>query len=288
MNMNEVKNKMDILKEQQLEFLAPEKFEEFIEKTSNYKSVHINGMLDETILDLNRSCSIDGYFIEEPDFETDAQLAEYLRGILSFLIQSFEFQLEMDEKMEEFNNLTKETENIIKEAYGDSNAIEVVANAIYQSLEIAEKNGDMIKYANLLNTKETFEDTFKLNRLKELYKSLDVENLKDDASSSRSLDIYKKYLRVNQQLGSLYDLCNVHDLEFRFLPKEYHEVNNLFVFACIKYISHLLDSGNYNSDDAFFASQLTTNLFMLHVGRLEEERRELLLTNIKEFLDIVR
>lgn len=288
MNVNEAMSKMEILKDQQLEFLAPEKFEEFIEKTKDYKSVHIEGMLDETILELNRSCSIDGYFIEEPEFDNEEKLADYLRGVLTFLIQTFEFSLEFEEKMKEYDDLNKEANEALKEAYGDSNAIEVVANAIEQSLAQAEKNGDMMTYVNLLNTKDTFEDTFKLERMKELYRSLNTDNLKEDAVSSRSLDIYKKYLRVNQQLGSLYDLCKVHDLEFRFLPKEYHELNNLFVFACIKYISHLLDSGSYNSDDGFFASQLTTNLFMLNAGRMDEERKELLLTNIKEFLDIVK
>ena len=287
MNTSEIKDKVEILKQYQLDFLAPEKFEEFIEKMKDYKSVHIEGMLDETILELNRSCSL-GKFIDEPDFESEAELADYLRGVLVFLIQSFEFSDEMNEKMKEYEELTKESHEIMKEAYGDTNAIEVVSNAIEQSLLKAEQNGDMLTYANLLGTKETFEDTFKLERLKHLYKSIDPENLKEDASSSRSMDIYKKYLRVNQQLGSLYDLCNVHDLEFRFLPKEYHEVNNLFVFACMKYISHLLDDGMYDSDDGLFASQLTTNLFMLHTDRMDEEHKELLLTNIQEFLDIIK
>ena len=287
MNTSEVKDKVDLLKQYQLDFLAPEKFEEFVEKTKDYKTVHIEGMLDETIIELNRSCSL-GTFIDEPEFENEEALAEYLRSVLVFLIQSLEFSVEMDEKLKEYDELTKETNDILKDVYGDTNPIEVVSNAIEQSLEVAEKNCDMLSYANLLSTKETFEDTFKLERLKHLYKSIDPENLKEDAGSPRSLDIYKKYLRVNQQLGSIYDLCNVHDLEFRFLPKDYHEVNNLFIFACMKYISHLLDDGMYNSDDGFFASQLTTNLFMLHTNKLDEEHKETLLKNIQEFLDIIK
>ena len=90
MNTSEVKDKIEILKQYQVDFLAPEKYEEFIEKTKDYKSVHIEGMLDETILDLNRSCS-SGWFIDEPEFETETELADYLRGVLIFLIQSFEF-----------------------------------------------------------------------------------------------------------------------------------------------------------------------------------------------------
>lgn len=287
MNASEVKYKVDLLKQYQLDFLSPEKFEEFVEKTKEYKSVHLEGMLDETILELNRSCS-SGCFIDEPEFNSEEELADYLRSVLVFLVQSFEFSTEMDKKMKEYEELAKETNDILKEAYGDTNPIEVVSKTIKQGLEVAEKNGDMLSYANLLNTQDTFEDTFKLERLKHLYKSINPENLKEDAKSSRSLDIYKKYLRVNQQLGSLYDLCNVTDLEFRFLPKDYHDVNNLFIFACMKYISHLLDSGTYDSDDGFFASQLTTNLFMLHANKLDEEYKDLLLKNIQEFLDIIK
>ena len=41
MNASEVKDKVELLKQYQLDFLAPEKFEEFVEKTKDYKSVHI-------------------------------------------------------------------------------------------------------------------------------------------------------------------------------------------------------------------------------------------------------
>ena len=39
MNTSEVKDKVELLKQYQLDFLAPEKFEEFVEKTKDYKDV---------------------------------------------------------------------------------------------------------------------------------------------------------------------------------------------------------------------------------------------------------
>jgi hypothetical protein len=122
----------------------------------------------------------------------------------------------------------------------------------------------------------------------ELYKTLDPENLKEDAKSERSMTIYHNYLKVQQKLGSRYDLIKVNDLEVRFLPEEYHELNNLFIIATIKYISKLMKDGYYSSDDAFFVSQLTTNLFMLHLGTLPEEYKTRLLKSIKEFLNILK
>jgi hypothetical protein len=65
-------------------------------------------------------------------------------------------------------------------------------------------------------------------------------------------------------------------------------MNNLFIIAVIKYISKSMKDGYYSSDTAFFVSQLTTNLFLLHLNTLPEKYKEVLLTNIKEFLDIVR
>ena len=102
------------------------------------------------------------------------------------------------------------------------------------------------------------------------------------------MDIYQQYLKVQQKLGSQYDLIQVADLEVRFLPEEYHEMNNLFIIACIKYISKSMKGGEYSSDTAFFISQLTTNLFMLHLGKLPDKYKSVLLENIQEFLDILR
>lgn len=290
-NINETRTKMQVLKNQQLEFLPEELHGEFIAATENVTSDQVMEMSNEEIFNLNNSRSDGKVFIPEPDFETENDLGEYLRGVFAFLLQSFEFEVEMDKKMLELEEINKESDRMVKEVYGideNTDTVELIAKSIEKALEKTLAENDKEKYESILQSRATFNDTFELNRLKELYKTLDTENLKDDAASNRSVAIYRKYLRVQQELGSRYDLTVVGDLEFRFLPKEYHEVNNLFIFACIKYISHLLDDGAYNSDDGFFASQLTTNLFMLHTDRIDEEHKNLLLTNIQEFLDIIK
>ena len=288
--INETRTKMEVLKNQQLEFLPEELHGEFIEATNHVNSIQVMDMTNAEILELNRRENNE-VFVPEPDFETENDLGEYLRGVFAFLLQSFEFEVEMDKKMLEWEEINKESDRMIKEVYGideNTDTVELIANSIEKALEKTLAENDKEKYESIMKSKETFNDSFELNRLKELYRTLNTENLKDDASSNRSIAIYKKYLRVQQELGSRYDLTVVSDLEFRFLPKEYHELNNLFVFACMKYISHLMDSRFYNSDDALFASQLTTNLFLLHSGKLNEERKEILLKNIQEFLDIVK
>lgn len=287
--LNESTEKLNTMKKYQKEYLQDNE-DAFAKVVKELSVEKIDNMTDEEILEFN-NYGEGLYYVEEPEFETKEDLVEYVRSIIRFLVQTYEFTVEMDNKLEELNQLTEETNQIIRDAFGlDENvsSIEVIEKAIESGLNKALDLNDKEKYESILKSKETFKETFTLDRLKNLYKTLDPENLKEDAKSSRSLNIYQQYLKVQQKLRSQYDLIQVTDLEVRFLPEEYHDMNNLFIIACIKYISKCMKYGYYSSDTAFFVSQLTTNLFMLHLNKLPDEHKDLLLENIQEFLDILR
>lgn len=287
--LEQAKERLNALLKEQSEILGENK-DEFKEVAKKLSVKEVEEASDEKILEINRSCST-GTFIGEPEFENEVELVGYLREILKFLVQTYEYAEAMDAKVAELNEIMKETDKILKEAVGvseDANAIETISAAIDRGLEKAKAAGDEDKIKSIEKSKATFLESFTLTRLKELYKTLDPNNLKEDAKSSRSLNIYKKYVKVQQHLGSRYDLTNVVDLEVKFLPEEYHELNNLFIIACIKYISKLMDNRTYSSDDALFVSQLSTNLFMLDKGTLPLEYKETLLSNIREFLDLLK
>ena len=287
--LEDSKEKIKVMKKYQQEYLQDN--EDAFASIVNTLSVEkIDNMTDEEILDFN-NYGEGLYYIEEPEFENKEDLVEYVRSVIRFLVQTYEFNKEMDEKVEELNQLTEETNKMISEALGldqSVSSIEVIERAIEKGLDKALELNDKEKYESILKSKETFKETFTLDRMKDLYRTIGSKNLKEDAKSSRSIDIYKKYLKVQQKLGSKYDLIQVKDLELRFLPEEYHEMNNLFIIACIKYISKSMKDGEYSSDTAFFVSQLTTNLFMLHLNKLPDKYKEILLTNIQEFLDILK
>lgn len=234
----------------------------------------------------------EGYcYVEEPDFETKEELVEYIRSVLIFLVQSYEYSIELEKEIEELNNITDEMNETIRNYFDveeNTSSVEIIEKAILDALDKAQETGDISKYNNVLSTLDTFNETFNLKRIKDLYKTLNPENLKLDASSDRSVTIYKNYLKVQQKLGSQYDLIKVANLEQRFLPEEYHSLNNLFIIAVIKYISKSMKDGYYSSDTAFFVSQLTTNLFLLHLDKLPEQYKNTLLENIKEFLDMFK
>jgi len=290
--LDESKEKLNKLRESQKELLQEDE-DAFAAVVPTLSVKQIEEMSDDELLAFN-NYEEGKYYIGEPDFETKEDLVEYIRSVMVYLVQSYEFSIEMDNSIKEINDLTKETNDAIKEFYGfdklDPNvsSIDIIEKAISDGLSKAEEAGDITKYAQILQSQETFNETFTLDRIKNLYKTLDPENLKKDAQSDRSVTIYKNYVKVQQKLGSQYDLVQVNDLEQRFLPEEYHSLNNLFIIAVIKYISKSMKDGRYSSDTAFFVSQLTTNLFLLHLGKMPKDKEEILLTNIKEFLDMVR
>lgn len=282
------KEKITTMREQQQNYLQDNE-DEFEKVVKDLTVKQIEDMSDDELLAFNNYAE-NYYYIEEPEFETKEELVEYIRSILTFLVQTYEFTIEMESKINEYNKLNEETDRKLKEAFGlkeDQSSIHAIENAIEKGLLKAKETGDKEKYNKILQSKNTFNETFTLKRLKELYKDLDVNNLKEDAKSDRSISIYKKYLNVQKELGLRYDLTKISDLELRFLPEEYKELNNLFIFTLIKYISKLLDN-NYTSDSLFFVSQLTTNLFLLDQDKLPVEYREVLLTNICDFLDMLK
>ena len=286
------KDKIQRMVDSQKEILQEDE-DAFAEIVHTLTVKQIEEMSDDELLAFNNydeNC----YYVEEPEFDSKEDLVDYVRSILIYLVQSYEFSNEMDARVQELNELTKETNDAIKEYYGfdklDPNvtSIDIIEKAINEGLMKAQELGDVEKYNSILQSQKTFNETFTLDRIKTLYKNLNPENLKQDAKCDRSVTIYKNYTKVQQKLGSRYDLVKVADLEKRFLPEEYHHLNNLFIIAIIKYISKSMKDGRYSSDTAFFVSQLTTNIFMLHLNKIPEHYKNILLTNIQEFLDMVK
>ena len=198
--LEESKNKVAMLKEHQHEILQDDE-SAFADIVGTLSVEIIDNMTCEEILNLNNY--EDGkWFVEEPDFESNDDLVEYVRAILRFLVQAYEFTQEMDAMVKEVDAITNEVTNNIKESLGlDSTdesitSIDVIKKTIEKGLEQAKESGDMVKYASIIQSKITFEETFTLERMKQLYKSLNPDNLKEDARSERSITLYKNYSQL--------------------------------------------------------------------------------------------
>ena len=119
----------------------------------------------------------------------------------------------------------------------------------------------------------------------------EIENIKDaffdKAKGSYIIDKYRSKIESFGFKDKLYRYF--FNIEETFLPEEYHDRNNLFVFIIMKYISKLsIVKGLDKNNDIVFASQITTNLFLLFKNKLKDEDKELLLTNIKRVLDLFK
>ena len=177
--LDDSKLKITKLRESQQELLQDDE-DAFAAVVSTLSVKQIEDMSAEELLAFN-NYEEDKWYIGEPDFETQEELVEYIRSVMVYLVQSYEFSVEMDEKIKELNEITEEANKDIRSIYGlseDTSSVDVIKTAIEKGLSDAEANGDISAYNKILTSKNTFEETFTLDRIKNLYKNLNPENLK--------------------------------------------------------------------------------------------------------------
>lgn len=258
----------------------------FEEKLAPYSKDDINNMTYEQIMELN-TVDEETVLLEVPSFKTSDDELEYLRSMFSYIKESDEFINNIDKSLEELNKIIDESNKELQETLNASEDKNVVTLLRLQLSEAIEKETDEDRKKSLIKSQEAFEDSFDLIRIKELYKVIGGSNICREAQTIAN-DIYSKYVKTNKELGLTYDIVRIADLEEKMLPEEYHKHNNLFIFICMKYISKLTKTrGASRKEDGLFASQLSTNLYMLMTDTLLDQDKERLLKAIQEVLDIV-
>ena len=78
------------------------------------------------------------YYVEEPDFETKEELVEYIRSVLIFLVQSYEYSIELEKEIEELNNITDEMNETIRKYFDveeNTSSVEIIEKAILDALD---------------------------------------------------------------------------------------------------------------------------------------------------------
>lgn len=224
--------------------------------------------------------------IKLPDFgidRTKEEVEEYLKYTLIFLIESGEAMEELEKRMLELDKIVK-TETAKLSSTLDEDVVAIVRDTLKKAMD-EETNPERIEKHKA--SYEAFEDSFTLNRIKELYKTIGFDNIQREAKTLAN-EIYNKYVKTRKELGLSYDIVYSDDLELKYLPEKYHKYNNLFVFIVMKYISKLTKvRGVKKTTDGVFASQLSTNLYLLSRDSLKENEKELFLKSIKELYDMI-
>lgn len=285
-NLKKTKENIDIGRKK---YLTDEEFEKILHDKIQTLTKNISDMSLEELREFNK-IDDENTLIEEPNMDDDT-LKEYMQGVFEYMKSSDNFNTEIDGLLKEYDHIQEEMNRIVEEsieeqAQGD--VIKYLRDTINKLLNIAKENDNKESITKFETMQLAFDDSFKLNRIFDLYKRIGVGNTKIE-SEKKAGYIYNKYKDKMRQLELKNDLVYLSNLENKFLPEEYHDRNNLFVFIIMKYISKLsIVKGLDKNNDIVFASQITTNLFLLFKNKLKDEDKELLLTNIKRVLDLFK
>ena len=287
--MNNLKKTKETIDSGRKKYLTDDEFEKILHDKLQTLTKDISDMSLEELREFNK-IDDENTLIEEPNMDDDT-LKEYMQGVFEYMKSSDNFNTEVDELLKEYNHIQEEMDRIVEEsieeqAQGD--VIKYLRDTISKLLNIAKENNNKESITKFETMQLAFEDSFKLNRIFDLYKRIGVGNTKIE-SEKKAGYIYNRYKDKMRQLELKNDLIYLSNLENKFLPEEYHNRNNLFVFIIMKYISKLsVVKGLDKNNDIVFASQITTNLFLLFKNKLKDEDKELLLTNIKRVLDLFK
>lgn len=287
--MNNLKKTKETIDSGRKKYLTDDEFEKILHDKLQTLTKDISDMSLEELREFNK-IDDENTLIEEPNMDDDT-LKEYMQGVFEYMKSSDNFNTEVDELLKEYDHIQEEMDRIVEEsieeqAQGD--VIKYLRDTIAKLLNIAKENNNKESITKFETMQLAFEDSFKLNRIFDLYKRIGVGNTKIE-SEKKAGYIYNRYKDKMRQLELKNDLVYLSNLENKFLPEEYHDRNNLFVFIIMKYISKLsIVNGLDKNNDIVFASQITTNLFLLFKNKLKDEDKELLLTNIKRVLDLFK
>ena len=287
--MNNLKKTKENIDSGRKKYLTDDEFEKILHDKLQTLTKDISDMSLEELREFNK-IDDENTLIEEPNMDDDT-LKEYMQGVFEYMKSSDNFNTEIDGLLKEYDHIQEEMNRIVEEsieeqAQGD--VIKYLRDTITKLLNIAKENNNKESITKFETMQLAFDDSFKLNRIFDLYKRIGVGNTKIE-SEKKAGYIYNRYKDKMRQLGLKNDLVYLSNLENKFLPEEYHDRNNLFVFIIMKYISKLsIVNGLDKNNDIVFASQITTNLFLLFKNKLKDDDKELLLTNIKRVLDLFK
>lgn len=287
--MNNLKKTKENIDSGRKKYLTDDEFEKILHDKLQTLTKDISDMSLEELKEFNK-IDDENTLIEEPNMDDDT-LKEYMQGVFEYMKSSDNFNTEIDGLLKEYDHIQEEMNRIVEEsieeqAQGD--VIKYLRDTITKLLNIAKENDNKESITKFETMQLAFDDSFKLNRIFDLYKRIGVGNTKIE-SEKKAGYIYNRYKDKMRQLELKNDLVYLSNLENKFLPEEYHDRNNLFVFIIMKYISKLsIVNGLDKNNDIVFASQITTNLFLLFKNKLKDEDKELLLTNIKRVLDLFK
>ena len=132
------------------------------------------------------------------------------------------------------------------------------------------------------------EESMTLTGIKDLYTHISPANaLKDFRDDQKRTQVVNQYEEAMKMMKLKSSIMSLTDFESRFLPEEYHDRNNLFVFIVMRYVA----AKQFTSDRdtiGMLVMSLTSIMCTFYTETVSEASKEKFLTTVKEILDLFK
>lgn len=268
--------------------IIPDEVAEIVDARLSTKTLEdIVNMTPQELLEFN-VLDNERVIIAPPEFNDSEKEYEFIRDYIVFIKKSNDFIDQIDKSVEEFNEIMETTNNKLSELTDKDSEVNIITLTRARLEKAIKESEPGQAQKDLLSSLSAFNDSFTLNRLIELYGKISTENLQREAKNDGG-KLYKNYSKARKELNLHFDLVTLGDFEKKCLPEEYHEMNNLFVIICMKYISKLTQHrGAERRTDGLFAAQLTSNIVLCMKDKLPESDKETFLNSVKTLLNMFK
>lgn len=283
--LNDVTSLADELKKNNNKLLSDNEEADFIDSK-------LEGVTEEDLKAMSDS-EIDSFFTSDDvtvqfriDFENPQQEKNFKRDFLIYRVQSNKALSDLDNEIakikDEIAASQKEFDEII-DSYGNVN--NWIRTTIDDKLNSTD---DEKKKALYMDIRDNFEYAFNLNNVKEYLNTHRGKCvIPDYGIEKKSMDIYKRYVKVMKRMKVREDLSKFADVEKKFIGDEYAQRSNIFMFSIMHFIS-----SHYRDEDlsafGLFVTQFIINMKNLVLNKFEDENeKELFISSIKEVIDII-
>lgn len=220
------------------------------------------------------------------DFDDEEKYRTFKRDYLLFRKRTHDAIKSFDVEIEKINNEISKSQAEFDEICNKySNITNLVIETLKNKYETEENEEKKDLYKKLL---DALDYALNLNNLKEYLRSYRGRKILSDFKFPKSsMEIYRKYKKVNDSLNVKIDLKNYPDLESKVLGEEYNKRPNIILFSMMHFIA---SQYNKDIDKSFgvFINQFTVNLRNLWYDKFDnEEEKAILINAFKEIIDII-
>ena len=283
-NMNDINRMMDTMKSQ---------CDSFLTDSNDEIGIHLDNealkRTEEEIKALTAEEIIDIYTINGEQIgvitASDKDDISFRRDYLLLRKQTIEATQKFDEEIAKINAEIAECQEEFDKAvntYG--NVSNLVSERLDECIANAKSEDDLNRF---LAYRKAFDNAFDLDNVVEFAKSPRGRGIigayRNDAKSN---DIYKKYLKVCERIRSNNNLNKYSGIEAKFLPAEYNERPDIFLFTIIMMVS-MWHNKPIKKTDIVFLSQFNINIRDLFYDNFnDDEKKAQFIENIRKVIEV--